>query len=348
MPRALCGIDGERMGILITGGAGYIGSHTVLTLLEAGRDVIVIDNLSNSSYESLERVSAYTGKEIVFYKGDVRDENLLNEIFKLHDISSVIHFAALKSVSESTSKPLEYYKNNISGTLTLLSAMNTFKIKNLVFSSSATVYGNGKPPVKENDPIGGTTNPYGTSKFITELMLEDVAKADKNLNILALRYFNPVGAHPTGMIGEDPNGIPNNLVPFISQVAVGKLDCLTIFGNDYDTVDGTGVRDYIHVLDLAIGHLKSIEYLENNQCNFKSINLGGGQGYSVLEVVKTFEEISGKKIKVKIEARREGDIAESWAAVDTAKKTLNWEAKYSLSEMLKDTWTWQTKNPNGY
>ena len=338
------------MQILVTGGAGYIGSHTLIELHKAGYDFVVYDNLSNSSKESLKRVEKIINNNIIFEEGDIRDKVRLDEIFKKYSIESVIHFAGLKAVGESMEKPLSYYDNNIVGTLKLLEVMKENNCKKIVFSSSATVYGNPQEmPIKENFPIGGTTNPYGTSKYMLERILEDLYISDNSFKIAILRYFNPVGAYESGEIGEDPNGIPNNLMPFITQVAVGKREFLSIFGSDYDTADGTGVRDYIHVLDLAYGHVKAIDYLNKTaQKEPLKVNLGTGKGYSVLDMVKAFEKASGQKINYKLVDRRAGDIAKCYADPTTAKEILDWEAKKSIDDMCADSWRWQSNNPNGY
>ena len=334
--------------ILVTGGAGYIGSHTTLQLLEQGSEVIVLDNLSNSSAESLRRVEKITGKSLTFVQGDIRDAGLLDSLFAQHKVDAVIHFAGLKAVGESVQKPLEYYENNVYGTLTLLKAMRSHNVKNLVFSSSATVYGDPVSlPLREDAGTGHPTNPYGMSKLMVEHVLTDLFKADSAWNIIILRYFNPVGAHISGTIGEDPNGIPNNLMPFISQVACGKLSELNVFGNDYNTPDGTGVRDYIHVHDLAYGHLCALDRLWLNM-GLDIYNLGTGQGYSVLEMVAAFEKACGKPIPYKIVARRSGDIASCYADPTLAAKELNWSAHKGLDDMCADTWRWQSQNPNGY
>lgn len=337
------------MKILVTGGTGYIGSHTVLLLLEAGHKVTVIDNLSNSSIESLSKVKNITGaNDIAFIEMDIRDAASLDGLFEKSSFDAVIHFAGLKAVGESTEKPMEYYDNNVGGTTILCKAMNKAKIKTLVFSSSATVYGDPEVvPIDENTPTGGTTNPYGTSKLMIENMLEDLYKSDNSWNIARLRYFNPVGAHKSGLIGEDPKGIPNNLMPYITQVAAGKLKELSVYGNDYDTVDGTGVRDYIHVMDLANGHLKALDKLITNP-GFVTYNLGTGKGYSVLETIKAFENANDIEIPHKIVARRDGDIASCYADPTRAKNELNWQAKKNLDDMVRDAWRWQSKNPNGY
>ena len=335
------------MNILVTGGAGYIGSHTCIELLEAGHNLFVIDNLCNSSRESLRRIESVFKIEIPFYKADIRNKDALTEIFENHSIDGVIHFAGLKSVGESTEKPIEYYINNFVVTCTLVEVMNVFKCKNIVFSSSATVYGNPKSvPIKENFSLSAT-NPYGQSKLMIERFLQDLFDADSSWRIAILRYFNPVGAHKTGIIGEDPNGIPNNLMPYISQVAIGKLKQLNIFGGDYDTPDGTGIRDYIHVVDLAKGHVNAINTLKDKSQIMK-INLGTGTGYSVLEMVMAFEKASGKDIPYKITDRRVGDIAASYTDPSFAEEKLNWKANLKIDEMCEDTWRWQNNNPNGY
>lgn len=334
------------MTILVTGGAGYIGSHTVLTLLENGEDVVVLDNLSNASAESLLRVSQITGRMATFYQGDVLDSDCLKQIFSEHKIDAVIHFAGLKSVGESVVKPIEYYQNNVTGSIVLLEEMVIADVKKLIFSSSATVYGDPEfVPLTEDARIGGTTNPYGSSKVMVEQILKDFSFAHPDFSIRALRYFNPVGAHASGLIGEDPNGKPNNLLPFITQVAIGKLPQLAVYGDDYPTADGSGVRDYIHVMDLAEGHICALNKLT---AGFKVYNLGSGVGYSVLQMIAEFERISGKKVPYEIVARRSGDIAECWASAELALKELEWKAKRSLTDMLKDAWNWQQSNPNGY
>ena len=344
--------------ILVTGGTGYIGSHACVELLIAGYEVIVVDNLSNSHPESLNRVREITGKEILFYELDIRDKAGLSEIFSTHDISAVIHFAGLKSVGESCEQPLKYYQNNVYGSLILMEVMAEANVKSLIFSSSATVYGEPDTAQYSEDlPIYGATNPYGKSKAIVEDILKDLPVSEKSTNtttpwkIALLRYFNPIGAHESGLIGEDPNGIPNNLVPYVSQVAVGKLDQLSIFGNDYPTHDGTGVRDYIHVVDLVKGHLKALQVLESEvfkEGACKAYNLGTGQGYSVLEIIDAFEKITKKKINFKFVPRRAGDIAENYANPALALKELSWQTEKNLQDMVTDTWRWQTKNPRGY
>jgi UDP-glucose 4-epimerase len=334
--------------ILITGGAGYIGSHTALELLNQGYQVTVFDNLSNSSVESLKRVEELTGKPITFYEGDLLDADALKALFEKESIDAVIHCAALKAVGESVRKPLEYYRNNIAGTLTLLEVMRDANCKNIVFSSSATVYGDPTQiPITEECPKGQCTNPYGWTKSMMEQIMSDLQKADPEWNVILLRYFNPVGAHKSGRIGEDPKGIPNNLMPYISQVAVGKLEKLGVFGDDYDTHDGTGVRDYIHVVDLAVGHVKAIDYIFTNP-GLDVINLGTGTGYSVLDMVKAFSKALGRDLPYEIKPRRAGDIATCYADPAKAAKVLGWTAEHSLDEMCEDTWRWQSNNPNGY
>lgn len=334
------------MTILVTGGASYIGSHTCLELLEAGYDVVVLDNLCNSKAESLKRVQALTGRQLTFIQGDIRDHAALSDTFS-HPIQAVIHFAGLKAIGESVEKPLEYYDNNVNGTLRLLQAMRKHHVKTLVFSSSATVYGNpASVPIREDFPLSAT-NPYGRSKLMVEDMLRDFSKAEPDWNIALLRYFNLVGAHESGQIGEDPNGIPNNLMPFISQVAIGKSKALQIFGNDYPSPDGTGVRDYIHVVDLAKGHLKALDALRTKG-GLLTVNLGTGQGYSVLDMVRAFGTHCGYPISYNIAPRRAGDIAECWAAHDEAERLLGWKAEKGLDAMCRDNWRWQSQNPNGY
>ncbi len=335
------------MEILVTGGAGFIGSHTVVELLNDDKDVIVVDNLSNSKKEALNRVEEITGKSVTFYKTDLLDKQALDEIFSKHNISSVIHFAGYKAVGESVEKPLEYYHNNITGTIYLCEVMRKHGVKNIVFSSSSTVYGDPEEvPVKEDFPLS-TTNPYGRTKLFIEEILRDLYISDNSWNVALLRYFNPVGAHQSGRIGEDPNDIPNNLMPYITQVAVGKLDQLSVFGDDYPTHDGTGVRDYIHVVDLARGHLKALETLEDNP-GVVTYNLGTGTGYSVLDVVKAFEEASGRDVPYQITDRRPGDIAINYADPTKAEHELGWNAKHDLVDMCRDAWRWQSQNPDGY
>jgi len=335
------------MNILVTGGAGYIGSHTVLELLNAGHQVLVIDNLSNSKYESLKRVQDITGKKLTFYKADLLNRGKIDEIFSSHNIDSVIHFAGFKSVGESVEKPLLYYHNNITSTLYLCEIMKKNNVKNIVFSSSATVYGDPETvPITENFPVSAT-NPYGRTKLFIEYILKDVYRSDNTWNIALLRYFNPVGAHKSGLIGEDPNDIPNNLMPYISQVAVGKLKELSVFGNNYPTSDGTGVRDYIHVVDLATGHLKALEKLSSSP-GCVIYNLGTGNGYSVFDMIKAFENATGKKIPYKITGRRPGDVASCYADPTKAEQELGWKATRGIREMCEDAWRWQSKNPDGY
>jgi len=335
--------------ILVTGGAGYIGSHTLIELIAAGFTPVVYDNLSNSSPASLARVQQIVGQSIEFIEGDILDTQLLAKTFAAHDFTAVIHFAGLKAVGESVAKPLWYYQNNVAGTLNLLDAMTQAHVKNLIFSSSATVYGDPEAlPIVESSPRSAT-NPYGQSKLMIEYMLEDLAKSDNHWQLISLRYFNPIGAHHTGTIGENPNGIPNNLMPYVSQVAVGKLRQLSVFGNDYDTVDGTGVRDYIHVVDLAKGHVAALQYLEQQtQLGFEPINLGTGKGTSVLELVNAFIKTTGQPVPYSIAPRRPGDIASCYASSDKAKHLLGWQAEFDIERMCTDTWRWQSQNPNGY
>ncbi|MBR4781381.1 MAG: UDP-glucose 4-epimerase GalE [Lachnospiraceae bacterium] len=337
------------MSILVTGGTGYIGSHTVVELQNAGYDAIIIDNLSNSKLLVLDRIENITGKRPKFYNADLRDKDALKKIFNENpDIEAVIHFAGLKAVGESVSMPLEYYNNNIYGTLCLLETMRDAGVKNIVFSSSATVYGDPAfVPITEECPKGSCTNPYGWTKSMLEQILSDLTVPDKEWNVILLRYFNPIGAHKSGTMGEDPSGIPNNLMPYITQVAVGKRDHLNVFGNDYPTHDGTGVRDYIHVVDLAVGHVKALNKIKEN-CGLKIYNLGTGHGYSVLDIVKAFEKASGVKIPYEITPRRPGDIAECYADAGKAKAELGWEAQYGIEEMCADSWKWQKNNPEGY
>lgn len=336
------------MRILVTGGSGFIGSHTCVELLNAGHEVVVLDNLSNSSEKSLERVEEITGKKLNFYKADILDREALDRIFEKENPDGVIHFAGLKAVGESVQKPLEYYHNNISGTLTLTDVMRKHGVKNIIFSSSATVYGNPQViSITEECPKGTCTNPYGWTKSMLEQILTDIQFADKEWNVILLRYFNPIGAHKSGLIGENPNGIPNNLMPYITQVAVGKLPQLGVFGDDYDTPDGTGVRDYIHVVDLAIGHVKALKKIQE-KAGLKIYNLGTGVGYSVLDIVKNFEEATGVKIPYVIKERRAGDIASCYADAAKAKEELGWVAERGIKEMCEDSWRWQSNNPNGY
>jgi len=337
------------MAILVTGGAGYIGSHTVVELQNAGYEVVVLDNLSNSSEKSLERVEKITGKSVTFYKADILDRKALNEIFDKEKIDSCIHFAGLKAVGESVQKPWEYYENNIAGTLTLVDVMRQHGVKNIIFSSSATVYGDPAIiPITEECPKGQCTNPYGWTKSMLEQVLSDMQKADPEWNVILLRYFNPIGAHETGRIGENPKGIPNNLLPYITQVAVGKLVCLGVFGNDYDTPDGTCVRDYIHVVDLADGHVKALQKLEKSEGGVWIYNLGTGTGYSVLDVINAFEEANELKINYVFKDRRPGDVPACYADPAKAKAELGWVAKRGIKEMCQDSWRWQKNNPAGY
>jgi len=335
------------MAVLVTGGAGYIGSHTVIQLLDSGEDVIIVDDLSNSSIKVVDRIEELSGKRPKFYKVNILDEENFEKIFKENKIESIIHFAGFKAVGESVEKPLAYYTNNLISTLIILNIMKKYNIKNFVFSSSATVYGDPKScPILEDFPLS-TTNPYGTTKLMIENMLRDICKTDKDLNVGILRYFNPVGAHKSGRIGEEPNGIPNNLMPYITKVAIGKLEKLSVFGDDYLTHDGTGVRDYIHVEDLASGHLKALVKLRTNS-GLVTYNLGTGKGYSVLDMVKAFGKACGKEIPYKIVGRRAGDIAMCYADSTKAKNELGWEAKFDLDRMCEDSWRWQKNNPNGY
>jgi len=334
--------------ILITGGAGYIGSHTAVELLNEGYEVVVYDNLYNSSEESVKRVEELTGKTVKFYEGDILDADFLKTMFEMEKIDAVIHCAALKAVGESVRKPLEYYQNNITGTLTLLGVMREVGVKNIVFSSSATVYGDpAMIPITEECPKGHCTNPYGWTKSMMEQIMSDLQKSDPEWNVVLLRYFNPVGAHKSGRIGEDPKGIPNNLMPYISQVAVGKLEKLGVFGDDYNTHDGTGVRDYIHVVDLAVGHVKAIDYILTNP-GLDVINLGTGTGYSVLDMVKAFSKAIGRDLPYEIKPRRAGDIDMCYADPAKAERVLGWKATHTLDEMCEDSWRWQSNNPNGY
>lgn len=335
------------MAVLVTGGAGYIGSHTCVQLLEAGYDIVVIDNLSNSKMEAVRRVKELTGKDFAFIKGDIRDSALLDEIFRKYDIESVVHFAGLKAVGESVSVPLRYYHNNVTGSIMLFESMQRNGVKNIVFSSSATVYGMAeKMPLREDSPLGAV-NPYGRTKLMIEDILRDIYVSDNSWNIILLRYFNPVGAHPSGRIGEDPNGIPNNLMPYISQVAVGKLKELSVFGNDYPTPDGTCIRDYIHVIDLADGHVKALEKLREDP-GVVVYNLGTGKGSSVMEMIAAFAEATGIKIPYRITGRRPGDAPVSYADPSKAEKELGWKAKRDIIDMCRDLWTWQSQNPDGY
>ena len=337
------------MSILVTGGAGFIGSHTCVELLNAGYDVVVVDNLYNASKKALDRVEQITGKKVTFYEADILDREALNAIFDKEKIDSVIHFAGYKAVGESVRKPIEYYYNNITGTLILCDVMRNHGVKNIVFSSSATVYGDPAfIPITEECPKGKITNPYGQTKGMLEQVLTDIYVSDPEWKVVLLRYFNPIGAHKSGLIGEDPKGIPNNLVPYVAQVAIGKLKCLGVFGNDYDTHDGTGVRDYIHVVDLAKGHVAAIKKVEETEPGVLIYNLGTGKGYSVLDVVHAFEKACGKEIPYEIKPRRAGDIATCYADPTKAKNELGWVAQYGIEEMCEDSWRWQTMNPNGY
>lgn len=336
------------MAVLVTGGAGYIGSHTCVELLNAGKDVVIVDNFYNCKKSSLDRIRALVNKDFKFYECDVRDKEGLDEIFKKEKIDSVIHFAGLKAVGESVHKPLEYFDNNVTGTLVLLDVMRNNGCKKIVFSSSATVYGmNNVSPLTEDMEVGGVTNPYGRTKYMIECILKDLYTSDNTWSICLLRYFNPIGAHKSGTMGEDPNGIPNNLMPYITQVAIGKREYLNVWGNDYDTPDGTGVRDYIHVVDLALGHIKAVEKAESSEGLF-IYNLGTGKGYSVLDVVKAFEKASGVKIPYKIGPRRDGDIATCYSDPSKAERELGWKAQRDIEEMCEDSWRWQKQNPNGY
>lgn len=333
--------------VLVTGGAGFIGSHTSVELLNAGYDIIILDNFVNSKPESLKRIKELTGKDFKFYQTDIRDEEAMTKVFAENKIDAVIHFAGLKSVPQSIKEPLNYYDNNIVGTVCLCRVMDKAGCKKLVFSSSATVYGSKNPsPLREDMPTGGTTNPYGTTKYFIEQILQDLCVSDSEWGVSILRYFNPIGAHKSGRIGEDPNGIPGNLMPYITQVAIGKLECLNVCGNDYPTPDGTGVRDYIHVVDLALGHIKALDrLLKVKGCEV--YNLGTGKGYSVLDVVKAFEKASGIKINYRIAPRRAGDVACCYADATKAKEVLGWQAQYDIDDMCADSWRWQSQNPNG-
>lgn len=333
--------------VLVTGGAGFIGSHTSVELLNAGYDIIILDNFVNSKPESLKRIKELTDKDFKFYQADIRDEEAMTKVFAENKIDAVIHFAGLKSVPQSIKEPLNYYDNNIAGTVCLCRVMDKAGCKKLVFSSSATVYGSKNPsPLREDMPTGGTTNPYGTTKYFIEQILQDLCISDSEWGVSILRYFNPIGAHKSGRIGEDPNGIPGNLMPYITQVAIGKLECLNVCGNDYPTPDGTGVRDYIHVVDLAIGHIKALDrLLKVKGCEV--YNLGTGKGYSVLDVVKAFEKASGIKINYRIAPRRAGDVACCYADATKAKEVLGWQAQYDIDDMCADSWRWQSQNPNG-
>lgn len=334
--------------VLVTGGLGFIGSHTCIQMIEQGIQPVILDNLCNSNLEVLSRIETITGIRPIFYQGDIRDKALIDSIFAAHSIASVIHFAGLKAVGESVSKPIEYYDNNVNGTLILVQSMQQAGIKSLIFSSSATVYGDPEEvPLTENSKVGGTTNPYGTSKYMVERILSDLHIAEQDWSITLLRYFNPVGAHASGLMGEDPSGIPNNLTPYIAQVAVGRREKLTVFGADYPTIDGTGVRDYIHVMDLADGHIAALNKV-SQQSGLHIYNLGTGKGTSVLEMIAAFEKAAGKPIPYQLADRRPGDIAECWSSPEKALNDLGWKAKYSIQDMADDTWRWQHKNPNGY
>ncbi|ELV8851281.1 UDP-glucose 4-epimerase GalE [Vibrio fluvialis] len=336
------------MEVLITGGMGYIGSHTCVQMIAAGMTPIMVDNLCNAKAEVLNRIEALTGVRPAFYQGDIRDEAFLDSVFAKHDVQAVIHFAGLKAVGESVSKPIEYYDNNVNGTLVLVRSMRKAGVKSLVFSSSATVYGDPQTvPITETSPTGATTNPYGRSKYMVEQCLADLVVAEPEWSITLLRYFNPVGAHPSGTMGEDPQGIPNNLMPFIAQVAVGRREKLAVFGNDYATPDGTGVRDYIHVMDLADGHIAALQVV-GTQAGLHIYNLGTGKGSSALDMVNAFSQACGKAVPYEICPRRPGDIAECWASTEKAQRELGWQAKLSLADMTADTWRWQSNNPQGY
>ena len=336
------------MYVLVTGGAGFIGSHTVVELLQAGYEVVIIDNFSNSSPLVLSRIEGIAGKRPLLIEGDIRDRALLDDVFKQHEIDAVVHFAGLKAVGESVQKPLEYYDNNVSGSVVLFEAMRDAGVKRLVFSSSATVYGDPEEiPISENCPIGVPTNPYGMSKLMVERILQDLVVAEADFSVGLLRYFNPIGAHESGLIGENPNGIPNNLLPYVTQVAIGKLAQLSVFGSDYPTVDGTGVRDYIHVVDLAKGHLAALDYLKG-AVGCHVWNLGTGQGYSVLQIIEAFEKATGVSVPYKLVERRAGDIAECWSNPAKAKDELGWEAGYGLEDMMRHSWKWQKGNPEGF
>lgn len=337
------------MAILVTGGAGFIGSHTCVELLNAGYEVVVVDNLYNASPKALERVEKITGKTLTFYEADVLDREALNRIFEKESIDSVIHFAGFKAVGESVEKPIEYYYNNITGTLVLCDVMRKHGVKSIVFSSSATVYGDPAfVPITEECPKGKITNPYGQTKGMLEQILTDIQISDPEWRVTLLRYFNPIGAHKSGLIGEDPKGVPNNLVPYVAQVAIGKREYVRVFGNDYNTPDGTGVRDYIHVVDLAKGHVAAIRKLEKSEPGVQIYNLGTGKGYSVLDVVKAFSKACGKELPYQIMERRAGDIATCYADPTKAREELGWEAEYGIEEMCADSWKWQSMNPNGY
>lgn len=336
------------MKILVTGGAGYIGSHTCVELLNEGYEVVIVDNLYNSNQKAVDRIEQITQKKVTFYQTDILDREALDQIFTKENVDAVIHFAGLKAVGESVRKPIEYYTNNIQGTLILTDVMRKHNVKNIIFSSSATVYGNpAMIPITEECPKGVCTNPYGWTKWMLEQILTDIHTADPEWNVMLLRYFNPIGAHESGLIGEDPKGIPNNLLPYVAQVAIGKLECVGVFGDDYDTPDGTGVRDYIHVVDLAKGHVKALNKIKE-KAGVKVYNLGTGNGYSVLDVIHAFEKACGHEIPYQIKPRREGDIATCYSKCDLAKEELGWQAQYDLDDMCASSWKWQTMNPNGY
>lgn len=336
------------MKILVTGGAGYIGSHTCVELLNEGYEVVIVDNLYNSNQKAVDRIEQITQKKVTFYQNDILDREALDQIFTKENVDAVIHFAGLKAVGESVRKPIEYYTNNIQGTLILTDVMRKHNVKNIIFSSSATVYGNpAMIPITEECPKGVCTNPYGWTKWMLEQILTDIHTADSEWNVMLLRYFNPIGAHESGLIGEDPKGIPNNLLPYVAQVAIGKLECVGVFGDDYDTPDGTGVRDYIHVVDLAKGHVKALNKIKE-KAGVKVYNLGTGNGYSVLDVIHAFEKACGHEIPYQIKPRREGDIATCYSKCDLAKEELGWQAQYNLDDMCASSWKWQTMNPNGY
>lgn len=336
------------MRILVTGGAGYIGSHTCVELLNEGHEVVIVDNLYNSNRKAVDRIEQITSKKVTFYEKDILDAEAMDQIFSKETIDAVIHFAGLKAVGESVRKPIEYYTNNIAGTLVLCDVMKKHNVKNIIFSSSATVYGSpAMIPITEDCPKGVCTNPYGWSKWMLEQILTDLHTADPEWNVMLLRYFNPIGAHESGLIGEDPKGIPNNLLPYVAQVAIGKLACVGVFGNDYDTLDGTGVRDYIHVVDLARGHVKALEKIKE-KAGVKVYNLGTGNGYSVLDVIHAFEKACGHEIPYEIKPRREGDIATCYSKCDRALEELGWKAEYNLEDMCASSWKWQSQNPNGY
>ena len=336
------------MTVLVTGGAGYIGSHTCVELLDRGFDIVVVDNLVNSNVKSLDRVKEITGKDFPYYELDIRDKAALDKIFESHKIDCVMHFAGLKAVGESVAMPLEYYDNNLFTTITLCKSMGDHGVKQIIFSSSATVYtGDNEMPLSESSRTGYCTNPYGWTKYMCEQILRDLAKADPEWSVVLLRYFNPIGAHVSGLIGEDPQGIPNNLMPFISQTAIGRREYLSVFGNDYDTHDGTGVRDFIHVVDLAQGHVAAVDYMQDHKGE-SVFNLGTGTGYSVLDMVKAFERVTGKAVPYKITDRRPGDLGMVYASPEKSANVLGWKAQFGLDEMCRDTWNWQSKNPMGY